>query len=328
MDNNQNVMLKPSFINDKSILGIVIICFLLLPYLLPEYYIHVLSSAFLFAYLAYCWNIIAGYAGQLCLANGLFVGLGAYTSSLLFINFGVSPWLGMWLGAALATISGLFIGYPSFKYKIRGVYFAIVSLAFAEGFLVIASNMSLTGKTEGISLPLGDSPLYFQFGTLWFYYVGLAMTLGIAGLTAFLSRTKLGFYFMAIKENEDASEASGVNLLRYKLIALSLSAFLSAIGGTYYAQYAYHITPSDTMGLGMLLSIVLYAMLGGLGTIFGPAVGAILFVPLAAIIRAQLGGGIAGLHLVIFSFILVIVIIYMPMGIVGTVRKALGRWQT
>jgi branched-chain amino acid transport system permease protein len=292
-----------------------------------RYLLHICISIFFFGYLATCWNILGGLAGQHSFGHAIFVGVGAYTSSLLFAHLGVTPWLGMLGGGVLAGLVGVFIGYLCFRYGLRGPYFLLVTIAFGEVFVYAALNIRAVGGGSGITVPLlGNAPSFFQFeGKTPYYYIILAMAAGAILVTSAIQRSRIGYYLIAIRENENAAQALGINLLRYKITALSISAFLSALGGTFYAQYFFFIDPPSTMGLGLSIEIVIYAIVGGVGTLLGPICGACLLVPIAEATRTLFAGQTGGIHLMVYGVILVVAIIFMPGGIVGFFSRISGR---
>lgn len=307
----------------------------LVPPFLDTYVQHMLILVFLYAYLAAAWNILGGYAGQLSLGHALFVGAGAYTSTLLFIWFRLSPWLGMFAGAAVSTLMGLFIGYLSFRYRVKGPFFALATLAFTQIFVFVALNTKQVGGASGLTVPLVDNSLaHYQFtGKIGYYYIILALLALGLGITYWLRRTRTGYYFVAIRENEAAAQALGINLMRYKLIATAISASLSALGGTFYAQYVLFIDPHSTLGLAISLQVIIYSVVGGMGTVFGPVLGALVLVPVAEVVRSILGrGGVSGIHLMVYGAFLVFAILFLRDGIMGWLRglftrptKAVGR---
>lgn len=276
----------------------------------------------LFAYLASCWNILGGLAGQHSFGHAMFFGIGAYTSTLLSLHLGVTPWVGMWVGAALAGAVGLFVGYLSFKYRIKGVFFLMVTIAFAEIFKIVVFSTERLGGAGGINIPFRDSPGHFQFsGKAPYYYVALAMLLGVVAVVWWLKNGRTGYYFLAIRENEGAASALGIDALRYKLLATGISAALTALGGTFYAQYFFYIDPVTVFGIPLSVEILIFAVIGGEGTLLGPILGAVLLVPVAELLRVQLGGSFPGVHLIGYAALVMLTVIYMPRGIVGAVAR-------
>jgi branched-chain amino acid transport system permease protein len=299
-----------------------------LPALFGEHHMHILIQILLFAYLTYCWNILGGFAGQLSFGHALFMAVGAYTSTLLLLNAGVSPWIGMLVGGALSAVLGLFIGYLSFRYGIKGTYFALVTLAFTEIARIVALNTPAIGGALGLYIPIQTSAFWqLKFvDKSSYYYVALGFLVLVLAVTAWLERSPIGHRLVAIRENEDAAQALGVNLLQYKLFATALSAFLTALGGTLYAHYVTFIDPHTLLNMNMALEITIYSIVGGVGTMWGPLFGSIFLVPLAELVRAALGQSYAGVHLVVYGAVLIVVILFAPDGFMGLLRS-LPAWR-
>ncbi|HXA98501.1 MAG TPA: branched-chain amino acid ABC transporter permease [Candidatus Dormibacteraeota bacterium] len=301
--------------------GLALAALAALPPLLPKYGLEVLISILFFAYLGTCWNILGGYAGQFSFGHAAFFGLGAYTSTLLLLRLGLTPWLGMLAGGALAAAFGLFEGYLSFRYGLRGPYFSLVTLAFAEMLRVVAVNWKAVGSSLGLVVPSGSSPAQFLFaGKLPYYYVILAMTLVALAITRLIERSRMGYALAAIRENEDAAEASGVNALATKLSAMAVSSFLTALGGTFYAQYFAYIDPSLTFGPAISIQGLLPAIVGGAGTVVGPLLGSFVLTPISELTRAVLRGR-AGADVMLYGLVLILVISFLPNGLVGLLRS-------
>jgi branched-chain amino acid transport system permease protein len=299
-----------------------------LPAFFGEHHMHIFIQILLFAYLTYCWNILGGFAGQLSFGHALFMAVGAYTSTLLLLNAGVSPWIGMLVGGFLSAALGLFIGYLSFRYGIKGTYFALVTLAFTEIGRIVALNTPAIGGALGLYIPIQTSD-FWQLKFVeksHYYYVALAFLVLVLAVTAWLERSPIGHRLVAIRENEDAAQALGVNLLRYKLFATALSAFLTALGGTLYAHYVTFIDPHTLLNMNMALEITIYSIVGGVGTMWGPLFGSIFLVPLAELVRAALGQSYAGVHLVVYGAVLIAVILFAPDGFMGLLRS-LRAWR-
>jgi branched-chain amino acid transport system permease protein len=298
----------------------------LLPFVLSDFWTHQAILILIWAYLATCWNILGGYAGQHSLGHGLFMGVGAYGAAYLFNSLGVSPWLSFLITAAVAGALGWFIAYASFRYGLKGAYFALVTIALTEGAVYIVSNMDSMGGAAGLRLDFqGNRPWAMQFdGKNEYFYIVLVLALLSILLTQWLARRRFGYQLVAVRENEDAAEALGVNTLRAKIDATVVSAALTAIGGVFYVQYITYVGPRVVFGEAVSVQILLYAIIGGLGTVWGPAVGALILVPTAELARSQLGASFQGAHLLVYGGVLVLVMLFMPNGVVG-LAKGLGR---
>jgi branched-chain amino acid transport system permease protein len=285
-----------------------------------------LITVLLFAYWATVWNILGGLAGQLSFGHAAFIGTGAYTSSILFVRFGVNPWLGMVLGAALAAGLALVIGWVSFRYGLRDVYFSLTTLAFAEIVFLLIANTNyhgIFGGQGGVRFPVVDpSPRIFQFGTKIGYYYVIAALLALSlFLTWSIRRSRLGYYLIAIRENERAAQAIGIHITRYKLVAAALSAGLAALGGSFYAQYYLFIDPPSVLQSSLSIAVLLPAIVGGMDTRLGPLVGSIILIPISEQIRTTLSGGVAGGHLVVYGLVIILVMLFIPQGLVGWVAE-------
>lgn len=310
-----------------------VILFLTAPLYAGSYVLEILIVALWLGYLGSCWNIIGGYAGQLSLGHGTFVGIGAYTSTFLFNLFGLSPWAGAFLGALFSSFIGLFIGFLSFRFKVRGIYFALITMATAEIMKLWFDNTELLGANGGLFVTQVRGPrgaAFFQFEEKWpFYLIILGMVVSIMLISLLIEHLKMGFYFKAIRGDEDAARCLGVSSIRYKCAAMAISCFLIALGGTFYAQYRMYIKPDLLMGIHFSVEIVIPTVIGGWGTFFGPILGAMLMIPLSEFCRWMTElikytfhlSGLKGFQLIIYGFILILVIRFMPLGIAGFLNK-------
>lgn len=290
-------------------------------------YLHILVLLYLYAYLTTSWNLVGGFAGVLPLGHAAFVGIGAYTSTVLSLQYGISPWIGMVIGGILAMIVGVIIGLPTFK--MRGAYFALATIAFAEGLRVIVENIDNLGPfrlngPRGLQIPpLKTGLLNFMFATKEpYYYIILFMLAGVLLLTYGISRSKLGYYLMAGGEEPEAAMALGVNVARAKLIAMAMSSFLTAFAGTFWAQFTLYIHPKSVMSLDISFEIAFIALIGGRGSIAGPLLGALLLRPVTDLSRIYFGGKLPGLHLIIFGVVLIVVMLYQPRGLQEPLTRA------
>ncbi len=303
------------------ILGLVWLLLALAPLVATDYLLHIGILILMYAYLSQCWNIMSGYSGQFSFGHAAFFGTGAYASSVLLTKYGLSPWLGMWVGALVALAIGLFIGFLSFRFRLKGAYFALATLAVAEILRQIVQNSEFFNKTMGILIPLAPNPLMFQFESrLPYYYVIFIMTTLVTWLVYQVSKSKLGFNLVAIRENEDAARSLGVDAFKNKMIAIGLSSALTALGGTFYAQYLLLIEPPLAFSSGVSIAILLPAIIGGAGTVLGPVIGSFVITPLGELTNA-LFSGTPGVQFIVYGAILVLVILFLPEGIVGWVLK-------
>lgn len=293
-------------------------------------YLHILVQLFFYAYLTTSWNLVGGFAGVLPLGHAAFVGIGAYTSTILLLQYGVSPWFGMIVGGVLASIVGILIGLPTFK--MRGAYFALATIAFGEAIRVMVENIDYLGPLNlngprGLQIP----PVHTGLAHLMFtskepyYYIILIMLIGVVLLTWFISRSKLGYYLNAGGEEPEAAMALGVNVARCKLLAMIMSSFLTALAGTFYAQFTLFIHPKSIISLDLSFEIAFIALIGGRGSIAGPILGALLLRPVGDFSRIYFGDKLPGLHLIIFGVVLILVMLYQPRGLQEPLTRAYNK---
>jgi branched-chain amino acid transport system permease protein len=307
----------------------VLVALAVLPFTTSNaYYLDVIVQIYMWGAAATAWNILGGYAGQFSLGHAAFFGIGAYASSLLFLGTGLSPWAGMLVGGALSALFALVIGYLSIR--LRGPFFTLATIALAEVLQILAVHWrALTGGSEGVSIPHAASVASFTFEDKRTYaFVALGFLLLALGVSYLIERSRAGYYLVAIREEEDAARAVGVPVLRMKLGAAAASAFLTSLVGTYYAQYVLWIEPAHTFSLDVSVQLSLMVIIGGLGTLLGPIIGAGLIVPLNMFLRAWLGAAVSGLYLVIYGLALVVVVLFARQGLVVEARNFLLRRQT
>ena len=306
---------------------IAIAVLLALPAVLGSYAITVFIFVFFYAFLGQAWNIIGGYAGQLSVGHAAFVGLGAYTSAMLSIHAGLTPWIGMLVGGVLSAALGAVIGYLGFRFGLRGFYFVLLTVAFAEIFRIIALNTDWVGGAQGLYITFTGDPRQFQFqDNRVYYYVSLGLMLLATGVVAWIERHRFGAYLVAIREDENACEALGVDTFRYKMLAIVVSAFLTGIGGTFYAFYLFSLQPNSVFGIPLSVEIVIRPIVGGSGTILGPILGSFILSPLAELSRTYFSqGGWTGTHLIVYGALLIGVVLFLPQGAYPALRRLLLR---
>jgi branched-chain amino acid transport system permease protein len=292
-------------------------------YLAPRGYpMRVLCLILLAASLAQSWNIVGGLANQLSLGHAAYFGIGAYTSTILFIQFGLSPWLGMPAGMGLAALAALLLSRPTMG--LRGPYFALASLAFAEACRIVANTLSITGGPQGLSVPFvaggSASPLWaMQFraaGSFLPLLVGLFAV--VFTVFALLSTSRIGLMLRALRENEAASEVAGIDTLRIKLVVAVISAVLAAACGTFYAQFNFFFDP-DTVFSATNVSIrmALIAIVGGVGTLAGPLLGALIVLPVEEWLIGHFSDNAAGVAPFLFGTLLVVLVLVRPYGLIS-----------
>ena len=317
-------------INRVALILVGVVAFGLPLVLRSPTYLHILILLYLYAYLTSSWNLVGGFAGVLPLGHSAFIGIGAYASTILSLQYGISPWLGMIVGGILASITGVLIGLPTFK--MRGAYFALATIAFGEGIRVMVENVDNLGPLKingprGLQIPPTNIGFvnYMFNGKEPYYYIILVMLLGILAITYFISRSKLGYYLNAGGEEPEAAMALGVNVARAKLIAMAMSSFFTALAGTFYAQFTLYIHPKSVISLDFSFEIAFIALIGGRGSIAGPVLGALLLRPVSDFSRIYFGATLPGLHLIIFGIVLILVMIYQPRGLQEPLTRAYNR---
>jgi branched-chain amino acid transport system permease protein len=282
---------------------------------------HLVILIFMYALTAQAWNILAGYCGQVSFGHVVYFGIGAYTSSMLLMYLQLTPWVGMLAGGLVAIAVGLFVGIPTFR--LTGHYFAIATLAIAETVQTVFINWEIAGEAKGLWLPvMKDTLVNFQWkGKLPYYYIALALLCLVYLATYWMEHSKLGFYFRAIRDDAVATSSLGVDILKYKLVALSMSAFFSALAGSFYAQYVLFIDPFSVLHLQHSVLVVLLATFGGVGTYWGPIVGTAILIPVSEYVRLRFGGKGGAEDLIVYGGLIVLVAVFEPTGMVGIYRK-------
>jgi len=304
-----------------------VVALVALPAVLSSYALTLFILIFFYGFLGQAWNIVGGYAGQLSAGHAAFIGVGGYTAAMLSIELGWTPWIGMFVGGALAAGLGAIIGYLGFRFGLRGFYFVLLTVAFAEICRVAVSNIDALGGPLGLYITFTGDPRQFQFqdGRVY-YYIALALML-LATLTAWaIERRRFGVYLVAIREDETAAEASGVNAFRYKMLAMVVSSFLTGLGGTFYAFYLFSLQPNTLFGIPLSVEIIIRPIVGGAGTLLGPILGSFILTPLAEISRLYLGqGGLHGAHLIAYGVLLIGVVLFLPEGAYPRLKRVLAR---
>jgi branched-chain amino acid transport system permease protein len=298
---------------------------LLFPLILSDHLMTVFITGFMWAYLCICWNFSFGFAGQFSLGHMLFWGIGGYTSTILFVNYGISPWFGMILGGIVASGAAFFISIVVLRYRIKGVYFALTTWAFAEVCLGLTMNWDYIRGPVGILLPLKNSPANMFFTERYpYYYIILGFVIFGLYITHLIKSRKMGYYLIAIREDEEAAEISGVPTSRYKIRVMLISAFMTALAGTFYAQFFLYISPEIMFGFGSQMTMLVGTMVGGAGTIFGPVLGSLVFSFFGELLRSlplAHGREVLTVERIVWALILILVIFYLPGGLITLIKK-------
>jgi branched-chain amino acid transport system permease protein len=302
----------------------------LVPLFVKDVYVqNIMVLTLMYAALSQSWNILGGYCGQISLGHALYFGLGAYTTTLLFTKFGVLPWFGMLGGGLISALIAMALGYPCFR--LRGHYFVIATIVIAEISYLLFLNWDWAGAALGIDVPVrGDSWATFQFARskLPFYYFALVFCCVAWLVTWWLEDSKWGYWWRAVKDNPDAAESLGVVVFNSKMGAAAVSAFLTAIGGAFYAQFVSYIDPESVMSFHFSLLMALPAVLGGIGTLWGPVLGAVILIPLTELTRSFIGGSGRGVDLILYGAVIVLISLARPEGLIGLFsrrRKGVAR---
>ncbi len=294
---------------------------------------YLLSVATLILYLAFAgqaWNVMMGFAGQLSLGHSLYVGVAAYVAGGLFFHYGIGPWAGLWLAMLVCVLMGAAIGFLAFRFGISGVYFALLTIAFAEFTRIGFDHMPWTGGPGGMFLKVAQRDqidlLNFRGPPAMYYYAMLSFAAGAFALCAWLLRSRAGYYWQAIRENEEAAQALGINTFRWKMIAMMISSAMTAVAGVFFAFYYNNLFPEQIFHISRSIEIILGPIIGGIGTLFGPILGAALLTLLADGITELLGvfgWEIPGIKQVFYGIVLLSVIMFLPNGIWPFISKKL-----
>ncbi|WP_441244500.1 branched-chain amino acid ABC transporter permease [Tardiphaga sp. 768_D3_N2_1] len=301
----------------------------IMPFVLSSYYVHILTLALVYVALASSWNIVGGMAGQISLAHSLFIGIGSMFSAALLLKLGINMWLGLVISAVISGILGAVIAWIDFRFQLGHLSFVLITLAFAEMGSIMVEGWDFLGGASGLLLPKDTGNfLAFQFGgghgAFW-------MMLGLAAICVLVNvailNSPLGYYLRTIRDNEKAAQAIGVNILRYKITAMVISAMLASVVGTAYVRYLTFADPYLLISPVITIEIVLFATVGGLGRAYGPALGALLLVPLGEILRGKLGSTLPGLHYFIYGIVVISVILVTPRGLLPLFERLWARWR-
>ena len=311
-----------------AVLAVLLVVF---PWFAGPYALSVATLILYFAYTGQAWNVMMGFAGQLSLGHSLYVGVAAYVAGGLFYHLGLGPWAGLWLAVLACVAFGLLIGFLAFRFGISGVYFALLTIAFAEFTRIGFDHLDWTGGPGGMFLKVAQRDtwdlLNFRGPPLMYYYAILFLAAAALALCAWLLKSKAGYYWQAIRENEEAAQALGINTFRWKMLAVALSAALTAVAGVFFAFYYNNLFPEQIFNISRSIEIILGPIIGGIGTLFGPILGAAVLTLLSDGITealAALGWEIPGIKQVFYGLVLLAVVMFLPHGIWPPLAHRLG----
>jgi len=312
-------------------MGLLGLASLAMPLLGTSYLLSAATLALYLAYVGQAWNVMMGFAGQLSLGHSLYVGLGAYVAAGIFVHTGVGPWASVWLAVGACAAVGAFIGLLAFRLRIAGVQLSLLTIAFAELARIGFDHIDALGGPGGLFLPVVNRGhvdlLGFRGPPTLYYYAMLLLAAGALALCALLLRSRAGYYWRAIREDEAAAEAVGINTFRWKMFAVVLSSAMTAVAGTFFAFYNNSLFPEQIFGFERSVEILVGPVVGGLGTLFGPIVGAVTLVVLGdgtTELLNRAGVDLPGVRQGIHGLLLLLVTIYMPNGIWPPLARALG----
>jgi branched-chain amino acid transport system permease protein len=288
--------------------------------------IHLAIQVCVFAALASAWNIVGGFAGQLSLGHAVYYGIGSYAAGLLVLNFGISPWIGMFAGVAVSAVVALVIAYPTLR--LRGPFFSLASIAFLEvARLLVNHEEAWTHGAGGINVPLQIGLKWMIFREKWAYLlVAFGFLIGVLGICHAIRHSRFGYYLIAVREREDAARAIGINPVKVKIAAAVISAVLTSLVGSFHGMYLTFIEPSSAFSLELSIQVAMFALIGGLGTVAGPVLGAVIVLPIAELARGWLSAFGNGTHGFVYGVVLVVVVLFFPRGLVGQLGPRVGRW--
>jgi branched-chain amino acid transport system permease protein len=314
----------------SAALAVLAAVLVVLPMFAGNYALSVVTLILYFAYTGQAWNVMMGFCGQLSLGHSLYVGVGAYAAGGLFFHYGIGPWAGLPLAILLCVAIGLFIGFLAFRFGISGVYFALLTIAFAEFTRIGFDHLDWLGGPGGMFLKVAQRDtwdvLNFRGPPLMYYYSMLFLCGAALALCSWLLRSKAGYYWQAIRENEEAAQALGINTFRWKMLAVAISSAMTAVSGVFFAFYYNNLFPEQIFHISRSIEIILGPIIGGIGTLFGPILGAALLTLLSDGITdglAALGWEIPGIKQVFYGVVLLAVIMFLPNGIWPPIARKL-----
>ena len=331
---------RPAWNRHLIALAVLAVVLTPLPLLLPPASQAVAVRVLIFALIAIGWNVMSGFGGLFSFGHAAYFGIGAYTSAWLLVEREVSPWIGMAAGAVLAAAFAAVIGALTLRYRLKGAYFALSTFAFAEILRLLAINSELVNRAVGYNVPIRpeSSLAWLQFppGAPAYFWVALALTVAALAVSIVFLRSRTGRFVVAVRDDEDAAAALGIPVMRTKITAMALSAAITSVAGAFYLQYYFFVDPDVAFGSSVSIQAILPAVIGGVGTIWGPLVGAVVLGPLNDVTATLLRNppaaldflaGRAGLDVVVYAVLLIIIVLVLPQGVYGALRERWQRWR-
>ena len=313
------------------LLGVLLAVLLMAPWLVNDYLLTILIVVLYFAFTGRAWNIMMGFAGQLSLGHAIYAGIGGYIAAVLFARFGIAPWLGLLAAMPIAAVCGAIIGFLAFRFRVAGVYFAILTIAFAEFARVGFDHMDFVNASAGLFLPVTQ----YAHNDLWhlrgnptmFYYVILAAAAFVFVLCRTLLKSRIGYCWLAIREDEQAARAVGIDSFRYKMAAVMISAAITSFAGVFYAFFYNNLFPEQVFNISRSIEMILGPIISGIGTLFGPILGAFVLTGLAEGLNTALVGlgfDLPGAKQVFYGVCLLLVVIALPDGVWPWLARLIG----
>ena len=316
---------------ETALLALLALALVALPAVANPYLLSVATLVLYLAYTGQAWNVMMGFAGQLSLGHSLYVGVGAYIAAGIFFHHGLGPWVGLWASVAACVALGAAIGFLAFRFGISGVYFALLTIAFAEFTRIGFDHLAWTGGSGGLFLKVAQRDQIdlanFRGPPEMYYYAMLLLTALAFAACSWLLRSKAGYYWQAIRENEEAAQALGINTFRWKMLAVVISSAMTAVSGVFFAFYNNTLFPEQIFHISRSIEIILGPIIGGVGSLFGPVLGAAVLTVLSDSITevlAHFGWEIPGIKQVFYGIVLLVVIMFLPHGIWPPLARRLG----
>lgn len=329
---------RPAWGRHLAAVAVLALVLVPLPLVLPAAQQSVAVRVLVFAILAIGWNVMSGFGGMFSFGHAAYFGLGAYVSVWLLVERGISPWIGMLVGMAVAAAFAALIGFLALRYRLKGAYFALATFAFAEMLRLIAINSDLVNRAVGYNVPLRPESswafMQFEPGSANYFWIALALTVAALVVTILFLRSRQGRFTVAVRDDEDAAAALGIPVMRTKLITIALSGAITSVAGTFYVQYYFFVDPDVAFGNSVSIQAILPAVIGGVATIWGPVIGAAVLGPLNDVTATVLRNpppaldflqGRAGLDVVLYALLLILIVLLLPQGVYGAIRDRFQR---